>query len=81
MHAPVLPVAPIALVGALHEELAAVLEAMPDEQPVRVAGREVWQGHLEGWPVVAVLSRIGKVAAATTAETISNWTKLSRPRA
>ena len=67
MHAPALPAAPIALVGALHEELAAVLEAMPDEQPVRVAGREFWQGHLEGRPVVAVLSRIGKVAAATTA--------------
>jgi adenosylhomocysteine nucleosidase len=67
MHASALPAAPIALVGALHEELVAVLEAMPDEQPVRVAGREFWQGHLEGRPVVAVLSRIGKVAAATTA--------------
>lgn len=59
--------APIALVGALHEELAALLAAMPDEQPVRAAGREFWLGHLEGHPVVAVLSRVGKVAAATTA--------------
>ena len=30
-------------------------------------GREFWVGHLHGQEVVAVLSRIGKVAAATTA--------------
>ncbi|WP_295531809.1 5'-methylthioadenosine/adenosylhomocysteine nucleosidase [uncultured Pseudacidovorax sp.] len=59
--------APIAIVGAMQEELAAVLAAMPDEQPERIAGREFWRGHLEGRPVVVVLSRIGKVAAATTA--------------
>lgn len=59
--------APIGLMGALHEELALVLQAMPDEQRVRVAGRDFWQGHWQGRPVVAVLSRIGKVAAATTA--------------
>jgi nucleoside phosphorylase len=40
---------------------------MPDEQRVRVAGRDFWVGHLQGQPLVAVLSRIGKVAAATTA--------------
>jgi adenosylhomocysteine nucleosidase len=57
----------IAIVGAMHEELRALLAAMPDEQPVRRAGREFWIGHLEGQPVVVVLSRIGKVAAATTA--------------
>lgn len=57
----------IALVSAMHEELAALLAAMPDEQPVRAAGREFWVGHLGGQRVVAVLSRIGKVAAATTA--------------
>lgn len=61
------PEAPIAIVGAMHEELAALLDAMPDEAPVRVAGRDYWCGHLDGHPVVAVLSRIGKVAAATTA--------------
>ena len=32
-----------------------------------MAGRDFWVGHLHGHPVVAVLSRIGKVAAATTA--------------
>ncbi len=51
----------------MHEELAAVLALMPDEHRQVVAGREFWLGHLHGAPVVAVLSRIGKVAAATTA--------------
>ncbi len=61
------PPAPVAIVAAMHEELRALLAQMPDEQRVRVAGRDFWQGHLHGRPVVAVLSRIGKVAAATTA--------------
>ena len=51
----------------MHEELGALLALMPDEQRVRVAGRDFWVGHLHGRPVVAVLSRIGKVAAAITA--------------
>ena len=51
----------------MDEELAAVLALMPDEHKVVVAGREFWQGHLHGHEVVAVLARIGKVAAATTA--------------
>ncbi len=58
---------PVAIVAAMHEELAALLAQMPDEQRVRVAGRDFWVGHLHGQPVVAVLSRIGKVAAAVTA--------------
>lgn len=59
--------APIAIVAAMQEELSALLAAMPDERRVRAAGREFWLGHLHGHAVVAVLSRIGKVAAATTA--------------
>jgi len=61
------PAAPFAIVAAMHEELGALLAAMPDERRVRIAGRDFWVGHLHGQPVVAVLSRIGKVAAATTA--------------
>ena len=57
----------IALVSALHEELASVLALMPDEHRERIAGRDFWVGHLHGQDVVAVLSGIGKVAAATTA--------------
>lgn len=59
--------APVAIVAAMHEELSALLAQMPDEQRVRAAGRDFWVGHLHGQPVVAVLSRIGKVAAAITA--------------
>jgi len=59
--------APIGLMSAMHEELALMLDAMPDEQRVTVAGRDFWPGHWQGRPVVVVLSRIGKVAAATTA--------------
>jgi adenosylhomocysteine nucleosidase len=55
------------IMSALHEELAAVLADMPNEQAVTVAGRDYWVGHWQGHAVVAVLSRIGKVAAATTA--------------
>lgn len=51
----------------MQQELGAVLALMPDESRVAVAGREFWAGHLHGHEVVAVLSRIGKVAAATTA--------------
>ncbi|WP_439520463.1 5'-methylthioadenosine/adenosylhomocysteine nucleosidase [Hydrogenophaga sp.] len=58
---------PTALVSALHEELAAVLGLMPDEQQQVFGGRSFWRGHLHGHDVVAVLSGIGKVAAATTA--------------
>jgi adenosylhomocysteine nucleosidase len=58
---------PVAIVAAMQEELGALLAAMPDEQRVRVAGRDFWVGHWHGQAVVAVLSRIGKVAAATTA--------------
>lgn len=58
---------PIAIVSAMREELSAVLALMPDERKLAVAGREFWQGHLHGQEVVAVLARIGKVAAAITA--------------
>ena len=57
----------IGIMSALHEELAAVLADMPDEQRVTVAGRDFRVGHWQGHAVVAVLSRVGKVAAATTA--------------
>ena len=57
----------LAIVSAMREELAAVLDLMPDERREVVGGREYWRGHLHGHEVIAVLSRIGKVAAATTA--------------
>jgi len=60
-------IARTAVVSALHDELAGVLALMPDEQKQSVGGREFWVGHLHGQDVVAVLSGIGKVSAATTA--------------
>lgn len=57
----------IGIMSALPQELAAVLALMPDEHRTTVAGRDFWPGHLAGHEVVAVVSGIGKVAAATTA--------------
>ncbi|HMN19967.1 MAG TPA: 5'-methylthioadenosine/adenosylhomocysteine nucleosidase [Ottowia sp.] len=57
----------IGIVSALHEELAAVLALLPDDQVQTIAGREFRRGHWHGQELVTVLSRVGKVAAATTA--------------
>ncbi len=57
----------IAIAAAMQEEIGALLAAMTDEEPVVLAGRQFWVGHLDGHDVVAVLSRVGKVAAAMTA--------------
>jgi adenosylhomocysteine nucleosidase len=57
----------LAIISALHEELAETLALMPDAQRHGLAGRTFWQGHLAGHAVVGVLSGMGKVAAATTA--------------
>ena len=67
-----------AIVSAMHEELSAVLALLPDEQKQVVAGREFWLGHLHGQEVVAVLSRIGKVAAATTATALIERFRVER---
>jgi adenosylhomocysteine nucleosidase len=67
-----------AIVSAMHEELAAVLALMPDETKEKVAGRDFWAGHLHGQDVLAVLSRIGKVAAATTAAVLIERFKVDR---
>ncbi|MEJ5896927.1 MAG: 5'-methylthioadenosine/adenosylhomocysteine nucleosidase [Aquabacterium sp.] len=56
----------IGVIAALPEELQSLLDAMPDAQAIERAGRTFWVGHLQGRDIVAVLSRIGKVAAATT---------------
>ena len=67
-----------AIVSAMHEELSAVLGLMPDEMKQVVGGREFWVGHLHGQEVVAVLSRIGKVAAATTATALIERFRVDR---
>jgi adenosylhomocysteine nucleosidase len=57
---------PLAILSALAEEQAGLVEQLQGAQQVTHAGREFWQGQLGGLPVVLALSRIGKVAAATT---------------
>ena len=66
------------IVAAMHPELAAVLAAMPDERRQRVATRDFWCGHWAAHEVVAVLSRVGKVAAATTATLLIERFKVDR---
>ena len=66
------------IVAAMHPELAAVLAAMPDERRQPVATRDFWCGHWAGHEVVAVLSRVGKVAAATTATLLIERFKVDR---
>ena len=58
---------PIGIVSAMHEELAAALQHLPEQQVRTHAGREFRLGRWHGQSVVLVLSRVGKVAAATTA--------------
>ncbi len=56
-----------AVLSALAEEQQGLLEQLEDAREVTRAGRVFWLGKLHGQPVVLGLSRIGKVAAATTA--------------
>lgn len=67
-----------AIVAAMQEELRAVLALLPDEHKETIGGREYWVGHLHGQEVVAVLSRIGKVAAATTATALIERFRVDR---
>lgn len=55
-----------AIVSAMHQELSALLALMPSGRKTAHVGREFWEGQLYGHQVVMVLSRLGKVAAATT---------------
>jgi len=64
--------APIGLMAAMPQELQALIDLMPDESAVRCGGRVFWRGHLNGREVVAVLSGIGKVAAAITATLLAD---------
>lgn len=56
-----------AILSALAQEQQGLLSQLRDVRQVRRAGRDFWLGNLHGQAVVLGLSRIGKVAAATTA--------------
>ena len=69
---------PLAIISAMEGELRAILEQLTHQEMVRVGPRDFWRGHWHGQPVVAVLSRIGKVAAATTATVLVERFAVSR---
>ncbi|MEC5213030.1 adenosylhomocysteine nucleosidase [Polaromonas sp. CG_9.5] len=57
---------PIAILSALPQEQRGLIALLQQPQKVIHANRDFWLGNLHGQPVVLALSRIGKVAAATT---------------
>jgi adenosylhomocysteine nucleosidase len=56
-----------AILSALPEEQLGLIELLRNPRKTSHASRDFWQGELHGQPVVLVLAKIGKVAAATTA--------------
>jgi adenosylhomocysteine nucleosidase len=61
---------PIAILSALAEEQYGLIELLQNPEKTTHASRDFWQGELHGHSVVLALSKIGKVAAATTATTL-----------
>lgn len=60
----------IAILSALPQEQAGLVQAMEGAQAEAHAGRMFWRGRWMGHEVVCALSGIGKVAAATTATSL-----------
>ncbi len=67
-----------AILSALAEEQQGLIERLHNPRRVQRAGRDFWLGDLHGRGVVLALSRIGKVAAATTATTLIEAFKADR---
>lgn len=67
-----------AILSALPEEQDGLIALLHQSRRTSHAGREFWQGDLHGQPVVLALSRIGKVAAATTATALIERFGVSR---
>lgn len=62
-----LPSGRLAILSALVDEQRGLIDHLQQPEKVAHAGRNFWLGSLEGVPVVLTVSRIGKVAAASTA--------------
>lgn len=58
---------PTAILSAFLQEQRGLMELLQQPRKISHAGRDFWLGELHGQPVVLALSKIGKVAAATTA--------------
>lgn len=67
-----------AILSALAEEQLGLIEQLAHPVSVERAGRVFWCGELSGRRVVLALSKIGKVAAATTATTLIEAFSVSR---
>lgn len=63
--------APIAILGAMPEEIEALLGLLEDRSDERVGGFELHRGRLEGWPVVLAHCGIGKVNAAALTQVLT----------
>lgn len=61
---PLNPDQPLALVGAMDQEIERILQSMTARQPIELAGFMFYQGKLFGQDVVLLKSGIGKVNAA-----------------
>lgn len=68
---------PIAILGAMPEEVAALLDGLKGRQDRRAGGFEVTSGHLEGRAVLIAHCGIGKVNAAAVAQVLAS----AKPRA
>ncbi|MCY7370957.1 MAG: 5'-methylthioadenosine/adenosylhomocysteine nucleosidase [Polaromonas sp.] len=64
--APLASPSTIAILSALAEEQHGLIDLLEGPVCTRHAGRDFWRGKLHGQAVVLALTRIGKVAAATT---------------
>ena len=60
----------LAIISALLDEQRGLLECLSHPQRIKRAGRTFWCGQWGGHEVVLVLSKVGKVAAATTTATL-----------
>jgi adenosylhomocysteine nucleosidase len=67
-----------AVLSALPEEQEGLAAQLEGRRVVRHAGRDFHAGEWHGRPVVFALSRIGKVAAATTAAALIEQFKVRR---
>lgn len=61
------PGRPLAILSALVDEQRGLIDHLEGPRKIEHAGRNFWLGQLDGVPVVLTVSRIGKVAAASTA--------------
>jgi len=68
----------LAILSALPDEQNGLLAQLKNPQQVQRAGRTFWRGQWHGHNVVLALTKIGKVAAATTTATLIEAFGVSR---